>query len=329
MVRRFIILFVGLFMVLGIGFASTSVQAQTNQVWTAQYFDNKNLSGTPSGTTVLNTLNINWGNNAPASGMRSDNWTARFTSNIYFNAGTYRFTVNADDAFRMYIGTQQVYETFTNPRPDVWLTFDVYIPAGNSFVQVDYREYIGPAFLYVSWVQLSQTTPTQQPTHAPAGQAQATINTGMLNLRSTPYIGDNIITRLPNGNTYPIIGRTAASDWYQVQAGQSVGWVSAPYVIARNVQNVPVVNTQVSAPNVPTNPTAYSLRANANVNIRSGTNLFSSRLGILPYNATARIVARNSSHSWWLVTYGGVTGWVNGGYIILPADINYAQIPVQ
>lgn len=305
-----------------------TAQPQPVGTWTAQYFNNTSLSGSPVTTLGLDNLNVNWGRNAPANGMPADNWTARFTANIYFNAGTYRFSVNADDAFRMYINSRQVYETFSNPRADVLLTYDVYLPAGNAFIQVDYREYIGPAFLYVSWSQVSQNPPTPQP-NVPIGQAQLTINTGNLNLRSTPFVGDNIITQLPRGTTYAIVGRTTGSDWYQVRAGQNVGWVSARYVIASNTQNVPVVNTQVSAPNVPNNPTAYALRANANVNIRSGAVLSSSRLGILPNNTTANIVARNSSNTWWLINYGGVTGWVNGSYVVIPANIDYAQVPVR
>src|SRR5690606_35631213 len=155
------------------------------------------------------------------------------------------------------------------------------------------------------------------------------INTGRLNVRSTPFVGDNIITQVSRGQSFPIIGRTNASDWYQIRVGQNVGWVAARYVIANNTANVPVVSTQVTAPNVPTNPTAFSLRATANVNIRSGAGANFSRLGILPYNANASIIARNSNNTWWLVSYSGVTGWVNSGYIALPANINYAQVPVR
>lgn len=293
--------------------------------WTAQYFNNTNLSGNPTFVSYLDNPNINWGTASPATGVAADNWTARFSSTIYFNAGTYRFNVKVDDAIRLYVQNKLVLDTFSYPRPDTPMTVDVVLSAGNTYIQIDYREYIGPAFMYVTWSQIStSSSPIPNP-----GGTQLTINTGKLNLRSTPYIGDNVITQLPYGTSYPIIGRTASSDWYQIQVGQSVGWVSAQYVIASNTANVPVVSTQVAAPNVPSSATGYSLTAIANVNIRSGAGLNYSRLGILPYAATASILARNSNYSWWLVSYNGVTGWVYANYVRVPANINYAVIPVR
>src|SRR5690606_17950332 len=128
-----------------------SAQAQGNQTWTAQYFNNTSFSGTPTATASLSSLNMNWGQNSPANGVGADNWTARFNTITYFNAGTYRFTVNADDAFRLYVHGQLLIDTFSNPRPNVSFTADMNIAAGNGGIQVDFREYSGEAFLYVSW----------------------------------------------------------------------------------------------------------------------------------------------------------------------------------
>lgn len=305
---------------------ATPTQTQTPGAWTAQYFNNVNLSGTAAAVSSLGNLNVNWGYNSPANGVIADNWSARFNASIYFTAGTYRFSINADDAFGLYVNNNVVLETFSYPVPDTVKTIDVNLPAGYVNLQVDYREYIGPAFLYLSWNQINSTPNTPEP-QLP-GQASLIINTGRLNMRSTPYVGDNVIKTLPNGASYLIIGRTASTDWYQIRDGATVGWVSAAYVIARDTANVPVVNTQVSAPNSPVTATGFSLQANAFVNIRSGAGTNYSRLSILPYKATASIVARNYNNTWWLISYNGVTGWVSSGYIILPYNINYTQIPV-
>jgi hypothetical protein len=209
--------------------------------WSGQYYNNTSFSGSPFAYGSLNNLNVNWGNGAPVAGMTADNWTARFSTTTYFNAGTYRFSVNVDDALRLYVQGRLVLDTIAAPQPDRWLTVDVPMTAGNATIQVDYREYVGPAFIYLSW---TQTNTPQQPTTPPIGtnEPQLTVNTGSLNVRSAPYVGQNILTQVARNATYRIIGRTAASDWYQIRVGTTVGWVSARYVIARNTTNVPIAN---------------------------------------------------------------------------------------
>lgn len=406
MFRRLIFFIIGLCVVIGIGFSSSTTHAQ-NSTWTAQYFNNTSLSGSPAATATLSNLNINWGHDAPATGVNVDDWTARFSTITYFNAGTYRFTIHADDAFRLYVHGKLLIDTFSNPKPDQTMTAEITLNAGDGSIQIDFREYIGPAFLYVSWTQLngSYTNTTGW------GQAQLTVNTSILNLRSEPTIGNNIIAKLPKGATYPIIGKTSPENWYQIQVGQITGWVFAPLVIAPytvnvpvvgtngsvpvptkvaqltittgklnvrsapfvgdnvitrvaqgetypiyginstkdwylikvgstlgwvsagfvdavNTAGVPIINVQLAAPNVPTILTGYTLRSIAYLNIRSGPSLQFSRLSILPYNATASIIARNSNNSWWLIYYNGVIGWVYREYIVLPDNLNYGLVPV-
>lgn len=303
-----------------------TIPSYPSGTWTAQYFNNTGLSGTPTATAGLSTLNMNWGNNAPATGVAIDNWTARFSTIANLNAGTYRFTINADDAFRLYVQNRLVLETFSNPRPNMVMTVDVVVPAGGVALQVDYREYIGPAFLYLSWMQVP-FVPVSTP--MVSGQAQLTINTARLNMRSTPFVADNIITTLSRGETYPVIGRSSNSSWYQIRVGQNVGWVSSRYVIATNIASVPIVNTQISAPDAPTTSTSFALRSTANLNIRSGPGTNYTRLGIMPFRTTCVILARNTNNTWWMITYDGVTGWVSSAYVALPSNINYAQIPVR
>jgi uncharacterized protein YraI len=63
-----------------------------------------------------------------------------------------------------------------------------------------------------------------------------------------------------------------------------------------------------------------------NIRVRPGT--IYGIVGRIPTGGVAQIVARNASNTWWQVQYGGVVGWVSASYIILPANINYAAVPV-
>jgi len=191
--------------------ATATPSTTTSGAWSVQYFNNTSLSGTATASTSVVNPNINWGTDSPASGVGADNWTARLTSSIYFSAGTYRFNVHVDDAIRLYVQNTLVLDTFSNPQPDKLMSVDVSLPTGYIPIQIDYREYIGPAFLYVSWTQTNSTTGTSGGTTSNTtnttsyGQAQLTVNTSLLNFRSEPFIKDNIIAKLPKGASYPII----------------------------------------------------------------------------------------------------------------------------
>ncbi len=455
---------VGLLIAFGFGSITSATYAQTGQNWTVQYYNNASLNGSPVFTQNVGTVNFNWGQNAPAGNIPADNWSARFSTITYFNAGTYRFTASADDGLRLYVHGNLIIDTWNSTNPGQTLSANLNLAAGNTGIQVDYKDTAGAAFVNVSWenalvnippassgawfvqyynntaltnppaVTRNEVSPThnwgngspvtginsdnwsarwtanlhftggnyrlsvraddgvritingvrvmdewrhfdgsslyvrdvqlvtgnnsfmieyfeqggaalldyniapvtasnnpqpQAQTPVNNSAAQITVNTGSLNVRSAPFVGDNILTQVRRNGVYAIVGRNNDSSWWQIQTGQTVGWVNGSYVVTRNTNNVPVVNVQVTAPNTPATTTAYSLRATANVNIRSAASILNNRLSILPRNTSASIVARNSNNSWWLINYGGVTGWVNGNYVTIPASINYSAVPVR
>ncbi|TFV66651.1 hypothetical protein E4P40_25140, partial [Blastococcus sp. CT_GayMR20] len=74
--------------------------------YTATYFANTTLTGTPAATSCEAgpMLNKDWALAAPATGIPADNWSARFAGSIDFpTAATYTFTAQADDGIRVYI----------------------------------------------------------------------------------------------------------------------------------------------------------------------------------------------------------------------------------
>ncbi len=66
-----------------------------------------------------------------------------------------------------------------------------------------------------------------------------------LRVRSAPNSKAEIVDHLSQGDTVQIIGRTAASDWFQVplpKDPKARGWVSAQYVkAAASIDTIPVV----------------------------------------------------------------------------------------
>ncbi len=56
--------------------------------------------------------------------------------------------------------------------------------------------------------------------------------TGTVNIRATPSTSGAVLGRLNKGETVQIVGRTAASDWWQIILPSNpgaLGWVSAQY----------------------------------------------------------------------------------------------------
>ncbi|MCB0177045.1 MAG: PKD domain-containing protein [Anaerolineae bacterium] len=96
--------------------------------------------------------------------------------------------------------------------------------------------------------------PNASRTPPPPAVAQLT-TTANLNVRSGPGTNFDILGVLLLGQSAEIIGRNAESTWWQIKfpsATQDFGWVSAQYVQASNIANVPIVF--VPPPPTPTPP---------------------------------------------------------------------------
>jgi uncharacterized protein YraI len=156
---RFIALILLLISVIGVSQHPT--YAQNDVVWTAEYFSNPFLSGSASIIREDVTVAFNWGTSAPLQGIPADNFSVRWSTNLYFAEGTYRFYVLADDNVYLRIDNpaQPQIDTFSNPSVSQIITTDVTLTAGMHHIQVDYREVTGYAYIYMTWVDLA-TNPT-------------------------------------------------------------------------------------------------------------------------------------------------------------------------
>lgn len=130
--------------------------APVTTVWYGEFFNNNSLAAPVVYTRSDSAIAFNWGAGSPAASIGVDNFSARFTSDVYFAAGTYRFTVTADDGVRFFLDNAFAgIDTFTVTQPNVTLTMDIAISAGYHRLQLDYREYTSDAFLYFSWVKIA------------------------------------------------------------------------------------------------------------------------------------------------------------------------------
>lgn len=88
--------------------ASTSPTHPHVQGLAATYFPNMTLSGVGT-SRVTNGVNVNWGANAPLSGIPANRFSVRWSGRILVPAtGTYTFYTQADDGVRLYIDNKLV-----------------------------------------------------------------------------------------------------------------------------------------------------------------------------------------------------------------------------
>jgi hypothetical protein len=137
--------------------------AQSGNTWQVDFFPNLDWAGSPVYTIWASLIAFNWGTNSPAPGMPADNWTARMTTNAFFYAGLYRFTVQADDEVVLTVGGVTYLNTLNQGQSGRTFTLDIPLVQGNQFIQLDYREYTGTAYVYLNWQLISSSSPQPMP----------------------------------------------------------------------------------------------------------------------------------------------------------------------
>jgi uncharacterized protein YraI len=140
-------------LVVGMLVVPETARADTGSNWTGAYYANPALQGTPVFTRIDPAVVFNWGPNPPGPGLGSQYWSARWVTIQYMNAGTYRFTVTADDGVRVFIDGQIILDAWRDQAPTTYYV-NVQVSAGNHAIQVDYYQAMGDAQISVSWQQL-------------------------------------------------------------------------------------------------------------------------------------------------------------------------------
>lgn len=163
--------------------ATPAVQAQSFATWSAAYYNNLFLRDPSAVNRTESEINFDWGTGSPAPGIHPDTFSARFGADVYFAAGTYRFTLQADDSARLSIDGTSYMNTLDAPQPGTVQSVDVTLTAGTHHLQVDYQERTGNALLKLAWVNTANIPITN-----PTGNWQAQY------FRDTSLTGTPVVT---------------------------------------------------------------------------------------------------------------------------------------
>jgi hypothetical protein len=120
--------------------------------WRGEYFANANLSGAPLVVRDDASISFNWGTGSPAPALPADNFSARWTRDMTFDGGTYRFRLSVDDGVRMWIDGNIFIDEW-RPAATAY-TKDIVLAAGRHNLRVEYFESTGGALIALTWDRL-------------------------------------------------------------------------------------------------------------------------------------------------------------------------------
>jgi uncharacterized protein YraI len=338
------IAFSALMVILLTGAFGVLAQGQFGTNWTVQYFNNRDLSGTPAITTTApNGVNFNWGTSPPDPSFPNTNWSARFTSVQVFAQGTYEFFLTSDDGARLLIDNVTVIDRFVD-RPLTTDRIQVTLTAGAHQLQVDYFQGIDQAAVSLQWIATNvATTPTQGSgggqifvTATPFGTPVATqAYTGPvatvsgvrgLALRTGPYMGASYITALPGDTAYPVLARNPSEgiyNWYYLQVGDRFGWASGRFLtISVDINALPIRNSIFDEIDGAVNANAIGI-TRAVMNMRVRPSVRTARIASIPWGATVEVLGRTvqaGTDRWYHVRFEGQVGWINAAWVTVRGE---------
>ena len=117
-------------------------------------------------TTAYNSfVSFNWGYGSPSPAVPVDNFTGRFTTDAFFYAGNYTFTLTADDEVALIVDGVTLLDTRNAGASGKTFTVNFGMWEGMHRIEALYREYTQLAYVYINWAYGKPgTTPPPPPT---------------------------------------------------------------------------------------------------------------------------------------------------------------------
>jgi hypothetical protein len=144
----------------------------TPQNWRAEFYNNRDLVGSPVLVRDDAEIAFNWQTSSPAPGVvNQDNFSARWSRTQNFAAGNYRFRITVDDGARLWVNNALIIDQWRDQSVNSY-TSDIYLPGGVLPLRLEYYDNAGAAAIRLSWESLDQSpTPTATPRPTPTPTA--------------------------------------------------------------------------------------------------------------------------------------------------------------
>jgi len=119
----------------------------------AEYFNNTDLSGEPSYTSIEASLQGYWHNLSPAPGINPDNFSIRYTGYLTIpTSGLYEFNLSSDDFAKFYINNELFINNWDDSNKRRGKSKQIFLKSGQKVpVKVEYAEIDENASVSVRW----------------------------------------------------------------------------------------------------------------------------------------------------------------------------------
>lgn len=107
--------------------------------WIGEFYDNASLSGKPVLVRRDRYVSFDWGESAPHQALPSDHFSARWTRDRWFRAGTYLVSVDVDDGARVWVDGALLMDEWDDDGGGTY-TEQVALRAGMHSLKVEYVE---------------------------------------------------------------------------------------------------------------------------------------------------------------------------------------------
>lgn len=153
------LLLAGALLLIGVDATAAQTESPAEADWYARYWNNMDQEGEPVLERNERVVDYDWGLGSPSSAVNPDSFSARWTSPVYFEAGTYRFTLTSDDGARVWLDDDYLIYSWSQRRA----TTDevtVFLEEGVHDVAVDYFEDGGFALISFGWQRINSSEET-------------------------------------------------------------------------------------------------------------------------------------------------------------------------
>ncbi len=117
------------------------------------YFNSNDLSGSPIMRRTHRQMDFAWGAGSPGEGVRSDNYSVRWTGFLEAPVtGNFTLSTLSDDGVRLWVDNEKVIENWTDHSPTINRSKALALIAGKRYkVKLEYFERIGGSTMKLLW----------------------------------------------------------------------------------------------------------------------------------------------------------------------------------
>lgn len=145
--------------------------------WRGEYWPNLSFAGDPALVRNDPSIDFRWSTAAPAAGLPADGFSVRWSRQVNFPGGRYRFFAQADDGIRLFVDGQAMLNEWRDGSGATPYTVELNLNGSHALV-VEYYERTGAALASFWWQMIGPlpvpATATATPTRTPTRTATAT-----------------------------------------------------------------------------------------------------------------------------------------------------------